>query len=125
MTKLRRLGRASVLAVLGVVLAASAAMARKRPVRSSAPSLRGRYDHAGRHRPRSAIRQRLRAHGGHQWTPAEYRFAALPPARYSCKPRSRAFKTYLREIDVALGRTVTNDFVMGLGAVTDVIRGDR
>jgi len=51
----------------------------------------------------------------------EYRFVALQPARYTLQAALPGFQTYQRAVDVALGRTVSNDFVMDIGAVTDVI----
>ncbi len=121
MTKLNRMGRASVLAVLGLVLAAGAAMAQETTgaiigtVTSedgvTMPGVTVTISDPATGFERTAVTN----DGG------EYRFAALQPARYSLQAALTGFQTYLREIDVALGRTVTNDFVMGLGAVTDVI----
>jgi outer membrane receptor protein involved in Fe transport len=54
-------------------------------------------------------------------TAGEYKFVALPPARYDLQATLTGFQTYKRTVDVALGRTVKNDFVMSIGAVTDVI----
>ncbi len=54
-------------------------------------------------------------------TGGEFRFSALPPATYSLQATLDGFQTYKRDLRVELGRTVKNDFVMTLGAVTDVI----
>jgi hypothetical protein len=54
-------------------------------------------------------------------TAGEYKFVALSPAKYALQATLDGFQTYRRNIDVALGRTVKNDFVMALGAITDVI----
>jgi len=51
----------------------------------------------------------------------EFKFVALKPAKYGLAATLGGFQTYQRNIDVGLGRTVKNDFVMALGAVTDVI----
>ena len=51
----------------------------------------------------------------------EFKFVALKPAKYALGATLDGFQTYQRNIDVGLGRTVKNDFVMTLGAVTDVI----
>ncbi len=51
----------------------------------------------------------------------EYKFVALQPSKYGLTATLDGFQTYQRNLDVALGRTVKNDFVMTLGAVTDVI----
>jgi hypothetical protein len=50
-----------------------------------------------------------------------YRFVALPPARYELTASLQAFQTEKRPIKVDLGRTVTSDIEMQVGAVTDVI----
>ena len=54
-------------------------------------------------------------------TGGEFRFSALPPATYSLQATLDGFQTYKRDLRVELGRTVKNDFVMTIGAVTDVI----
>ncbi len=54
-------------------------------------------------------------------TAGEFRFVALPPATYALQATLDGFQTYKRNLQVDLGRTVKNDFVMTLGAVTDVI----
>ena len=54
-------------------------------------------------------------------TSGEYKFVALPPGKYALQATLDGFQTYRRNIDVDIGRTIKNDFVMGLGAVTDVI----
>ncbi len=51
----------------------------------------------------------------------EYKFVALKPGRYGLQATLDGFQTYQRNIEIGLGRTVKNDFVMTLGAVTDVI----
>ncbi len=51
----------------------------------------------------------------------EYKFVALKPGRYGLLAALDGFQTYQRNIEIGLGRTVKNDFVMTLGAVTDVI----
>jgi outer membrane receptor protein involved in Fe transport len=51
----------------------------------------------------------------------EYKFIALPPAQYKLTATLEGFQTHARDLDVDLGRTVRNDFVMSLGAVTDLI----
>lgn len=54
-------------------------------------------------------------------TAGEFRFVALQPAKYGLQAALDGFQTYQRSIAVELGRTVKNDFVMTLGAITDVI----
>jgi outer membrane receptor protein involved in Fe transport len=54
-------------------------------------------------------------------TSGEFRFSALQPAKYGLQATLDGFQTYKRDINVELGRTVKNDFVMTLGAITDVI----
>ena len=50
-----------------------------------------------------------------------YKFVALAPGRYELQATLDGFQAYRREVDVALGRTVTSNFAMALGAVTDFI----
>jgi outer membrane receptor protein involved in Fe transport len=51
----------------------------------------------------------------------EFKIIALPPGKYSLTASLDGFQTYKRNVDVDLGRTTRNDFVMELGAVTDII----
>ncbi len=50
-----------------------------------------------------------------------FKLVALPPARYELTATMPGFQTVKRPIRVELGRTVTNDIQMTLGAVTDTI----
>ena len=52
---------------------------------------------------------------------AEYRFLALPPARYRLTAGLGGFKTVTRSVSVELGRTTTTDIEMQLGAFEDVV----
>jgi len=121
MTTLSRIGRTVVLAALGIVLPAGAAMAQETTGAiigtvtsqdgATMPGVTVTISDAATGLERTVVTD---ADGG-------YRFAALPPARYVLQAALTGFQTYQRAIDVDLGRTVTNDFVMALGAVTDVI----
>ena len=51
----------------------------------------------------------------------EFKFVALKPGRYGLVAVLDGFQTYQRNVDIGLGRTIKNDFVMTIGAVTDVI----
>ena len=50
-----------------------------------------------------------------------YSLVALPPARYQLTATLDKFQTVQRAVKVDLGRTVTNDMEMKVGAVTDTI----
>jgi outer membrane receptor protein involved in Fe transport len=50
-----------------------------------------------------------------------YRFAALPPARYTVTASLDGFKTLRRELEVDLGRTAAGNITMSLGEFTDII----
>jgi hypothetical protein len=50
-----------------------------------------------------------------------YKLVALPPARYQLTASLAGFQTVKRAIRVELGRTVTTDIEMPLGAVTETI----
>ena len=121
MTKLSRLGRAAVLAVLGAVLAAGAAMAQE----TTGTIIGIITSEDGATMPGVTVTVSDPATGFERTVvtdaAGEYRFVALPPARYSLQAALTGFQTYQRDIDVGLGRTVKNDFVMAIGAVTDVI----
>jgi hypothetical protein len=121
MTKLSRLGRAAVLAVLGAVLATGAAMAQE----TTGTIIGIITSEDGATMPGVTVTVSDPATGFERTVvtdaAGEYRFVALPPARYSLQAALTGFQTYLRDIDVGLGRTVKNDFVMAIGAVTDVI----
>jgi hypothetical protein len=50
-----------------------------------------------------------------------YRIAALPPAGYSVTANLEGFQTVRRSVKVDLGRTVTNNLTLQLGAFTETI----
>ena len=121
MTTLRRIGRTVVLAALGLALTAGAAMAQE-----TTGAIMGTItSQDGATMPGVTVTISDAATGFERTTvtngAGEYRFVALQPARYTLQAALTGFQTYLREIDIDLGRTVTNDFVMDLGAITDVI----
>jgi len=82
--------------------------------------LGGRRHHAGRDGDHHRSGHRLRADDGDQHRRrVPVRGAAA--CKYGLQATLDGFQTYKRDLNVELGRTVKNDFVMTLGAITDVI----
>ena len=121
MKRLSRHGMTAVLVALGLALAAGAAIAQE----TTGAIIGTITSQDGATMPGVTVTISDEATGYERTVvtdaAGEYRFVALPPARYVLQAALPGFQTYQRAVDVALGRTVSNDFVMDIGAVTDVI----